>query len=370
MLFFLQETWLPHFSESSLSTDYADYNYHLSCDDMFTNAEDRLTTSDHVWHGTAIAWHRELHSLIKPLKVVNERFAGIRIKCDKMSVVAISLYLPTSGKDDEFSECLSSLSNFVTENCSTGDGILIGTDTNCSEKSTPRRIRLYKDFCEKLDLFKAGSTLPTFHHNNSVSESNIDTFLISRNVMSMLGSVLVKCTLDEPLNFSCHDLLLSSLSLPAARQEQGTTYADTYTKNMISKVVWDKSDIAQYQGHAGCLLSLAESSFPDSECIPIKCELYSKLLVNAALSTCEAKKPTSVTSANTKPKQSKNLKLAKSFYKMKYKHWNRSKDHPTYKAYVQARKALQQVERYEGCLEYISFNNRLMQAHSKDRNKV
>jgi hypothetical protein len=133
MLFFLQETWLPQYSESALSSDYPDYRFLISSDDLFSQPEDRLGLSDHVWHGTAIGWHRDLHSSVKQLKLVNERFAGIKIECGKMSVLALSLYLPTSGKDDEFSECLSSLSNFIDENCDPSDSILIGADTNCSE---------------------------------------------------------------------------------------------------------------------------------------------------------------------------------------------------------------------------------------------
>ena len=147
MLFFLQETWLPHFSESNLSQEYPKYNFHISCDDMFTHAEDRLSSSDHVWHGTATAWHQDLSSIVKPLKVVHERFAGIKISCDSLSILAVSAYFPTSGKDDEFSECLSHLANFIEENTEPGDGILIAADTNCSEKSTMRRVRLHREFC-------------------------------------------------------------------------------------------------------------------------------------------------------------------------------------------------------------------------------
>ena len=132
-LFFLQETWLPHFCESDLNKEYPEYNFLTSCDDMFTHAEDRLNTNDHVWHGTATAWHQDLHSLVKPLKVTHERFSGIKITSDYMSMLAISAYFPTSGKDDEFSECLSHLSNYIEENTEPDDGILISADTNHAE---------------------------------------------------------------------------------------------------------------------------------------------------------------------------------------------------------------------------------------------
>ena len=250
-IIFLQETWLPYFSESTLRSDYPDYHFQISCDDMFEHAEDRLRTHDHVWHGTAVAWHRDLQSSTKPLKVVHERFSAIKILCGTMSILAMSVYLPTSGKDDEYSECLSLLSTFIEENCDPGDSILIGADTNCSEKSSQRRIRLYRDFCKKQDLLRAGSSSPTFHHYNLTSESNIDTFLISSDLEDELGSIQVNCTMDEPLNFSCHDLLLTTLSIPVPHPEQSSKYSDTYTVHDRAKVLWDCSDISSYQEHAG-----------------------------------------------------------------------------------------------------------------------
>ena len=119
------------------------------------------------------------------------------------------------------------------------------------------------------------------------------------------------------------------------------------------------------------MLSLVESNFPNSECIPLKCELYSNLLVNAAISTCEVRKPAKP--ANTKLKLSKKVRHAKSLYKIKYNQWNnqnRNKNHQTYHEYVQARKALQQVRRYDGSLADIKLNNEIMRAHSNDRNRV
>ena len=140
---------------------------------------------------------------------------------------------------------------------------------------------------------KRGSSSPTFHHHNSTSESNIDMFLISKNLENRLDQTLVNCTLNEPLNFSCHDLLLSTLSIPAGNhgQDQSSKFSKSYTLHDRVTVLWDSSDIAKYQDYAGSLLSMAESHFSEPECNLLKCELYSKLLVNAAISTCEVRQP-------------------------------------------------------------------------------
>ena len=65
--------------------------------------------------------------------------------------------------------------------------------------------------------------------------------------------------------------------------------------------------------------------------------------------------------------------MAVSKYKIKYKQWNdqaRSKNHPSYKEYTLAKKALQQTERHQYNLKHIKFNNDLMRASSTDQNKV
>ena len=339
---------------------------------MFNRVEDTLDTPDHVWHGTAVAWHRDLHSIVKPVTVVHKRFAGIKLQSDSMTVLAISLYLPTSGKDDEFADCLSCLSSYILENCGDKVGVLIGADTNCSGKSTPRRKRLYSDFCQELGLLEIGCSAPTFHHRNLLSSSNIDRFLATTNIAEKFGNVQVECTLDSPLNFSSHDVLISVLSIPSA-PPVASIHSKTYDEYKRSKVVWNKSDISIYQDYADSILALAESWFPGPELIPLKCELYSHLLVKSALSTCITSKSGTPDCGSKKTKISKKLKHAKAEYRIRYRQWNimnRDKNHPTYLAYTEARKVLQRTERYERNLSYIYLNNKLMRAESGDRTVV
>ena len=331
-----------------------------------------LDTPDHVWHGTAVAWHRDLLPIVKPVTVVHTRFAGIKLQSDNMTVLAISLYLPTSGKDDEFADCLACLSNYIVEHSGDNIGVLIGADTNCSGKSSSRRRRLYRDFCKELGLLEIESLAPTFHHRNLVSSSNIDRFLVTTNIAEKIGNVQVECTMDSPMNFSAHDVLLSVLSIPSTPPVT-STYSGTYEEYRRSKVDWSGSDNNTYQDYADSILVLAESWFPDPEFIPLKCELYSRLLVNSALSTCVTTLSGTLTRNTKKAKISKQLRRAKAEYRIRYKQWNamnRDKNHPTYLAYTEARRVLQRTERYERNLSYINLNNKLMRAESGDRSMV
>ena len=120
------------------------YSVQISTPDQFTPPEDRLSGADHTWHGAAIIWHESLNSSIINLSNIHARFTGIKLYFQEQPMLAISAYLPTSGRDDEFLECLSELSNFIQENTAGNDTIVIGTDSNCSDRSTQRRSQGFK----------------------------------------------------------------------------------------------------------------------------------------------------------------------------------------------------------------------------------
>ena len=105
---------------------------------MFTPNEDKLIKSGPIWHGTAIAWHNDLSSSVQQLESSHDRFTVIKLASESTSIVLISLYAPTSGQDDDYLECISHLSEFLLTNVSENDAVVIGTDCNCSPKSTPR----------------------------------------------------------------------------------------------------------------------------------------------------------------------------------------------------------------------------------------
>ena len=159
---------------------FHEYNIQISTPDMFTPPEDTLGSADHTWHGVAILWHTSLDSSLKRLKTKNSRFTAVRISLNQQNFLAISAYLPTSGKDDEYMECVWDITNFVRENKTENEAVLIGTDSNCSEKSSKRRLHAFKKLTNELDLEKVCTKQPTFHHHNGLSESNIDCFMISK----------------------------------------------------------------------------------------------------------------------------------------------------------------------------------------------
>ena len=88
-----------------------------------------------VWHGTAIGWHSSLSSHIVRLPIISSRFCGVKLTHFNLEIVAYTAYLPTAGQDEDFIEEISLLTHDLLEHVSQSSVLIIGTDSNTSEKS-------------------------------------------------------------------------------------------------------------------------------------------------------------------------------------------------------------------------------------------
>ena len=109
----MQEIWVPYSAEKSMTEKLQEYSIQISTPDQFTPPEDRLGRSDHTWHGAAILWHGSIDPNIECIDNTHDRFTGIKLKFSGANLLAISAYLPTSGKDDDFLSCLGQLSSQI-----------------------------------------------------------------------------------------------------------------------------------------------------------------------------------------------------------------------------------------------------------------
>ena len=157
--------WLGHSEQDILHEDFPNYNFSVSTPDMFLNSEDIIQGPNHTWHGAAIAWHNDLHSSVAVLQSSHDRFAAVLLNLSNNSkILIVSLYAPTSGKDDDFLECLNYLEEFLITHTPGTGSVLIGADSNCSGKSSTRRQLAWSDFCQNFNLQLTMPSLPTFHH--------------------------------------------------------------------------------------------------------------------------------------------------------------------------------------------------------------
>ena len=88
---------------------------------MFDNNEEAILRQGQTWHGAAIGWHDDLNADVTYIPTNNTRFAGMKLATKANSILAISLYAPTAGKDDDFLECITDLSEYILSNITPGD---------------------------------------------------------------------------------------------------------------------------------------------------------------------------------------------------------------------------------------------------------
>ena len=249
--------------------------------------------------------------------------------------------------------------------------ILIGLDANCSLKSTARRISGFSDFCEENNLLKICVSEPTFHHNNGHSNSNIDFFLISNKSSPKLINIFSQCNQQHLENFSSHDPVLSTLLVACSGKTKSENYySDTYTEFTRSRVIWDEANIDNYQTVAAQILQEYESFLPTPEFIPLKCQLYSELLVKSAEICLDSKPVRKGCKSRPSPQVNQAWKhLQKCIKLWKKSGKKRDKTDILFVKYKQARADFQRVRRYQYNLKTIRSNNQLMQSHFSDRNK-
>ena len=339
---------------------------------MFTPPEDLLCNTGPTWHGAAIMWHNSINHFVTPLKSTNTRFTCIKVKSDYEAFLAVSVYFPTCGKDTEYLECVSELINFVTENKNEDETVLIGTDSNCSEKSSPRRLLAFHHLCQELNLSKVASSGPTFHHHNGSSESNIDYFLISAASSSSISNASTVCSRDNPENLSSHDPVIASLHIPERGYDPDINYSHTYTDFTHQRIVWDSSRLPIYQSLSASALAEYEEEFKDPEYTPLKCELFSRILVRSAelcLDSIPAlklrkdkKHPAAVHQAW--------IKLRKSYRTWKTRGKKKDLNCVHYMVFRKARSDFQRTYRRNKELKYIRENNLIMGANAENKNEL
>ena len=276
------------------------------------------------------------------------------------SLLLVSFYAPTAGNDDAFLESISHLTEYLQTNMSHGDQIILGSDCNCSTKSTHRRQTAWRNFCELFDLQIHMAPLPTFHHHNGMSESCIDLFAATRGLD--IGSISQYCTLETPLNLSSHDPIKTTLSVQLEKSTDGSQYSGTYSNFDRKRIIWDPSRLPQYQRLAAKALSDALNFWDSPETIPLLSSLLSNLLVQCATMVFDSK-----TSSNQQhwKSPSKKIKQAKDVLKHSFRVWKKagkpaSKLDQTRLVYSAARASLQRLTRYEDNLKQIKQNHHLM----------
>ena len=210
-----------------------------------------------------------------------------------MSQHKILTYLPTSGLDDEFGEVLSLLSLDILDNITQNTILIIGMDSNQSKKSTNRRTEMMNNFRSRFSLKSIHTDdQPTFHHNNQISNSQIDHiyFSVPETINNSICMNKILCKEQFPSNLSAHDLIIGQIRLnKQVVMVCEENYLETYSYFINLKPVWNEKLFSDYQIRAH---QAAQTLFSSNEniSIPELVRKFSEILVNTAKSVFKIKK--------------------------------------------------------------------------------
>ena len=133
MFLFIQEHWLPHYNAcNQMSRDFPCMTFMTTSSDMFTPPEDLILQSGATWHGTALGWPSSLDTNMTKLPNVSDRLCGVQYLdlTNNIDILSYCAYLPTAGRDDEFTEVLSILTLDILKHVKSKSAIIIGLDSN------------------------------------------------------------------------------------------------------------------------------------------------------------------------------------------------------------------------------------------------
>ena len=358
---FLQEHWLPHHeTEQLLKNDFKSYNFLSTSSDMFLPSEDVILQRGPTWHGTAIAWNNKVDSKIKSIPVISERFCGVIYQDCDIRVIAYSAYLPTSGQDEDFLEIVSLLTQDILNNIENKEKciIIIGLDSNQSEKSTQRRSNAMKSFMSDFSLISIlPDEKPTFHHNNQISVSQIDDILyfipdLRQDTIKLNFSDQL-CKLDNPENLSAHDVIIGQLCLPQNPvMVSEPDYSQTYTEFQVRKPRWNADGMIGYQTQSAEILSELMSNLNEPFYIPVLTEIFSNMLVISAQQNFQCSKPVASRQKNNSPIFPKQITDAYFQHKKICQQWRDAgrpgdKTHPMKVKKLESQQKIQQLSREE-----------------------
>ena len=170
--------------QSDLALATASFNPLYCCS---LNSDDKIDplialTSSRAHGGTLVFWKRNLDPFVTIFDVTSSRILVFLLNVPGYPMtVHISIYLPTSGLENEFVEELSNLEVAIeelTEKYPSASFFIRG-DANSSvhPRSGNKRDFLFSFFCDKLGLKSSEIGHPTYHHFIGHTSSSIDVIL-------------------------------------------------------------------------------------------------------------------------------------------------------------------------------------------------
>ena len=277
--------------ENALKYFSGTFCYYLNSEDKYT--EDLPMKSSKANGGTMLLWKRELDPYVTiDQDLCTPAFLPLFLNLPGFtSTIHISVYLPTSGRDDQFMEDLSTLSSYMDKvRCNTPDmTFYLRGDFNVNEKNQ-RRTDILNSFIKTHNLQEMDNGHLTYHHfmGNGESDSKLDRIFTTSLESEMLDAVI--CRKNDPLIDSHHDVLISRCCL-LEQNDYSTESHLNYTSsaprvtNSRHKIMWTDEGVRQYQNLVpNHLIRLQETwlQSPSKSCVSLLFSATSDVLTSCA----------------------------------------------------------------------------------------
>ena len=206
-------------ANSALAPLLPTYCHHLNSEDKFYP---ELALERRQAHGGTLAlWHSDLDPFISTLPTTSPAVLPLLLSVPGLSPsVHIGIYLPTSGRDENFVVALAALTAVMESALDEHPGVpvYVRGDANVNPSNLPR-LQLLTSFIAQFNLQNLPLNHPTHHH--FVGDGDFDTqldVLLSNSTPDQAESLLhVVCGKENPLILSHHDLIVSTFLCPTVK---------------------------------------------------------------------------------------------------------------------------------------------------------
>ena len=225
-------------------------------------AEDLPLAKSRAHGGTMILWHTSISPFVTVLPSRSSSFLSIILKMPgTVTSVHTALYLPTSGKEDQFMSSLVDLGDHIEEIRSKYPDAphFFRGDANVNPNNSAR-LGLFTYFRAQFQLSSLPLLHTTYHHfvGDGALDSEIDVILhYSPKGVASEHLKKIICKFESPFILSQHDVILSSCKLPSAPpapRDQNLQKAPKVPNERI-KIIWDEEGILEYEKLVGSSLA-------------------------------------------------------------------------------------------------------------------
>ena len=227
---------------------------------VFFNSEDLLDPElpfkkSRAKGGSMVIWKKWMDPYVTPyLNHNSSGFQAVILSLPNCQVsIHVAVYLPTSGKDQEFTSQLTDLSATLAQLAETYPDapMYLRGDFNVNSNNSTRVIQL-ESFKRNFNFFAVKIAHKTYHHfvGHGNQDSSIDLLLYTANAFNGEQLLKVLCKYKEPEINSHHDLIISSCEMPRKAEifesPQNLHPAPRITIDR-AKVLWTDEGRSEYE---------------------------------------------------------------------------------------------------------------------------